>query len=328
MGWKSALDSLASAERKRQREEQKRRRELLRQEQQQQKLAEQEMAALEVELFQNELEQLTTVHKYCTPQLDWDSILNAPGPLHPVRENSYEQEATKALESYAPSAVERLTGRGKKRQEELSKAVTHAAARDETEYRDALDQFDRDKREWNAQKKLADRIVSGDVTAYGQALQLFGTLDELKDLGVTIELEKATPDYALVEVRLPDEQIVPRETKTQLKSGKLSVKEMPKSHFYGLYQDFACSVVMRVACEFLALLPIDAVYVTARTALLNTATGYFESTPIISAMIVRPTLERLNLDLIDPSDALANFKHVMNFKKTSGFNPVNELSPD
>ena len=38
------------------------------------------------------------------------------------------------------------------------------------------------------------------------------------------------------------------------------------------------------------------------------------------------TIEKLNLDMIDPSDSMRNFIHNMNFKKTSGFTAVERVS--
>lgn len=38
------------------------------------------------------------------------------------------------------------------------------------------------------------------------------------------------------------------------------------------------------------------------------------------------TIEKLNLDMIHPSDSMRNFIHNMNFKKTSGFSEVKRVS--
>ena len=47
---------------------------------------------------------------------------------------------------------------------------------------------------------------------------------------------------------------------------------------------------------------------------------------ILSVKIMPETIQRLNLDMIDPSDSMRNFVHNMNFKKTSGFNEVDRVS--
>lgn len=38
-------------------------------------------------------------------------------------------------------------------------------------------------------------------------------------------------------------------------------------------------------------------------------------------------MDQLNLEQIDPSDALAKFQHAMQFKKLSGFSRIEPLKP-
>ncbi len=59
------------------------------------------------------------------------------------------------------------------------------------------------------------------------------------------------------------EDIVPKQRKALLKSGKLSVKDMPVGKFNELYQDYVCSCVLGTARDVLALLPVDVVIVSA-----------------------------------------------------------------
>lgn len=124
------------------------------------------------------------------------------------------------------------------------------------------------------------------------------------------------------------EHVIPYEAKTLLKNGKLSVKPVPKGRFYEIYQDYVCCGVLRVAREFYALLPADMLIVTAMTDLLNTKTGHFEEQSILSAVIPRKTLDRLNFETLDPSDSMANFLHRMDFKKTKGFAAIEPITPD
>jgi hypothetical protein len=79
--------------------------------------------------------------------------------------------------------------------------------------------------------------------------------------------------------------------------------------------------------ELLAALPVRWVVVTAVDDLLNTQTGHMEASAILSVAIPRETMAKLNLDSVDPSDAIQNFLHRMNFKKTKGFLAVERISP-
>jgi hypothetical protein len=75
------------------------------------------------------------------------------------------------------------------------------------------------------------------------------------------------------------------------------------------------------------LLPVEAVVVHATSDLLNTSTGHLEEQPIVSAAIVKDTLGKVNLDALDPSDAMSNFVHNMDFRKTRGLMAVERLDP-
>lgn len=66
-------------------------------------------------------------------------------------------------------------------------------------------------------------------------------------------------------------------------------------------------------------------FVTAVSELLNPKTGHIEEQPILSVAIPRSTLDRLNFEMIDPSDSMENFVHNMNFSKTKGFSAVERI---
>jgi hypothetical protein len=123
------------------------------------------------------------------------------------------------------------------------------------------------------------------------------------------------------------EDVIPSDIKTLIKTGKVSTKKMPKSQFYELYQDYICSCALRVSREIFAVLPTAMVIVNANGELLNSKTGHMEECTLLSVAIPRETIEKLNIDAIDPSDSLSNFVHNMSFKKTSGFGAVEKLTP-
>lgn len=50
-----------------------------------------------------------------------------------------------------------------------------------------------------------------------------------------------------------------------------------------------------------------------------------EEQPVLSVAFSRSTIDTLNVEAIDPSDAMKNFVHNMTFKKTAGFSPVSAL---
>lgn len=66
MGWKGTLRSLAAAQRRAEREAKRRQRELERQRKQLEKMEELELAAYEVQTFENYVDLLQSVHKECS----------------------------------------------------------------------------------------------------------------------------------------------------------------------------------------------------------------------------------------------------------------------
>ena len=137
-----------------------------------------------------------------------------------------------------------------------------------------------------------------------------------------------SPECVTATLVVNDQEAIPSRSKSLLKTGRVSVKEMPKSRFYALYQDHVCSCMLRVGRELLALLPIEMVIVHVEAKLLNTRTGHMEDQCIVSAAMPRETMDSLNFDLLDPSDSLDNFVHRMRFLKTKGFMKVEPLAAD
>lgn len=110
--------------------------------------------------------------------------------------------------------------------------------------------------------------------------------------------------------------VVPKEQLSLTKTGKLSVKQMTKSKYFDIQQDYVCSCVFRISRDMFALLPLDTVYIHASDTIMDTTTGHLKKMTILSVKIDKRSLNKLNFDNIDCSDAMQNFVHHMKFKKT------------
>jgi len=326
MGWKGALRSLEADARRREREARRRQRELERQRAQLEKMQEMERAAYEVEVYENNLEVLLSAHKDCAQPWDWEELHSAPPPTKPEPSDKRQRAAQEELEGFKPGLTDKLLGRTDSKRKELRRAVTRARGADERAYKDALEAYERDYADWEATRELAGRILEGDPNAFADAIVQAGPFREIEGFGSSVRFH--ADDSAIVQATLcVNDQVIPKESKILLKSGKLSIKPMTKTKFYELYQDYVCGCVLRVARELFALLPTDMAIVTAESELLNTQTGHLEMQPILSVAIPRKTLETLNFEMLDPSDSLNNFMHRMKFMKTKGFQPVAALTP-
>ena len=177
-------------------------------------------------------------------------------------------------------------------------------------------------------KELAGKILDGDPESYLLVVGESHPFDDLLEYGSGFEVGTDSGEYLEVEFLVKADEVIPDESYSLLASGKLSVKPVPASTKLDLTHDYVCSTVLRVAEDAFALLPIKRVIIHATDERLNTATGHNEEVTILSASIEREKLESLNMQMVDPSDAMSNFTVNMNYKKTTGFAPVQRLEDE
>jgi len=329
MGWKGTLRSIQAAQRRAERDARRRQRELLWQQTELHKMSIFYQARFEVESYENLIEVLTSVHKDCGETWDWQAIAEAPAPTEPKAGSENERLARATLNAYEPSLRDKLFRRTELRRAELEADIADAQERDRREHKKEMADYEVLCQEWEMNRTIAKGILSGDGNAYVEAIRQVSPFSEIGELGSSVSFRIDDDDTSFIEatLRVNDHEALPRERKRLLKSGKLSVSEMPKTQFWALYQDYVCGAVLRVARELFALLPLDMVLVTATSEILNTQTGHLEEKPILSVAVPRETLDRFNFDLIDPSDSIGNFMHNMKFNRTRGFEPVAAISP-
>lgn len=286
-----------------------------------------EQAAYEVDVYENHLEVLLSMHKECGEAVRWDKLLSKLEPKAPQKSDRYEQMATQDVFDYRPNFWSRLFKLEARQRAALQLKVETGQAEDSNRYQAALAEWESTHSEWMQERDLAKRILDGDRQAKLDAIEAFEPFTEISLLGSAIQM--TVHEHGIFESRLSihGSDVIPTEIKSLLKSGKLSTKAMPIGRFNDLHQDYVCSCALRVGRELLAVLPDDLVIVTAMDNVLNGATGHMEELPILSVAFSRSTMDALNLDAIDPSDAMKNFVHSMSFKKIHGFAPVSVLDP-
>jgi hypothetical protein len=327
MGWKGTLRSISAASRTIERDARRRQRELERQRAQLEKMQELERAAYEVQVFENYIDVLLSIHKDCGQSWDWEAIYSSSPPTEPRRSKAREVAAQAQLGAFKPGVRDKLLRRAESKQEELVRAIEWAKEADEREYQEAVRAYDRDYADWESTGELAARLLAGEPAAFEETVVQTNPFSEISGLGLSIVFTAGDSSTAEVSLIVSDEDVIPRESKGLLKSGKLSVRTMTKTRFWELYQDYVCRCVLRVARELFALLPLEMVIVNAVGCVLNTQTGHMESQPILSVALPRATLEGLNFDRLDPSDSMFNFVHRVKFMKTKGFRGVKALTP-
>jgi hypothetical protein len=320
MGYKSFLRSVRAAGRHYERESIRHEREIQKMIDQQEKLQQLERDALAVKEYENYIKRMTTLHNDCGESYNWHTI-SKKNPKEPEKKSIHEDEAKIKLDSYNPNFLEKLFKLDIKKTAKLRNNIESAKGKDEKDYAADLAEY----REELELIQFSKRILAEDLGAYSEVVENIEPFKEISDIGSKVEVSFITSKKARGVVYVQDEKVIPKQTKSLLKSGKLTIKDTPISKYNEIYQDYVCSAVLRVGRELFAILPLEEVIVTAKGNVLNTATGRMEEVSLLSALLVLETINTLDFNNIDPSDSMRNFKHNMGFKKSQGMFPVVEL---
>ena len=325
MGWKGTVRSIGSAVRAAERESKRRHRELEKQEKAFAKMQELEQASYEVEVYENHIEFIQSLHKECSPRIDWEKVANSPKPVEPDHSMEEETRARSRMEKYTPTFFDKLFRKEESKRQTLENDLSSAQDVDKKSHDEKIKEWETDVADWEESLSLSKLLLSGDQSSKIKVIEELNPFSEISDLGSNLSFNIGTSSIVEAEVNIHSNDIVPSEIKSLLASGRLSVKKMPKGKFNEIFQDYVCSCVLRVANELFSILPDNLVVITAVDELLNSKTGHHEKLPILSVAISRTTFEKLNIHSIDPSDSMSNFVHNMSFKKTQGFSPVDRV---
>lgn len=317
MGWKGNLRSINSGLKQIAREAEK-----------QQKIALKSQiiqeAASSVDSWQNNIRELTSIHTDLAEAMDWSSIAKQPKPSEPSFQNTHSIQAQEKLNRFKPGFFDFLSGGSEKRRQKLIEKLSKAESQDQIDYENELTAYRQSLEEWERETDLAKRLLTGESSSIQEVISEFQSLSKIELIGSNIEF-LIGDNFVHAKPEVHTDEIVPTFRLKQLASGKLSETKMPIGQFNELYQDYVASVALKLAGDLFHILPLEEIYVTCQTDLLNSKTGHKELTPILSVQFVRETFRNLNLSRIDPSDSLANFNHVMSFKKTRGFTEITPL---
>lgn len=303
-------------------------REAKRQQKELERMQELERATYEVEVYENYIEVISSIHKECRENWNWDKIKSTKAPVEPQPLKTHEHDAQKAIDNFSPSFLDKkFKKRLEKKKDNFLKKLVEAKELDKTEYQKAYEEYKKKYEEWNTLNEMAGKICEGNIEAYPEVIKYVNPFEEISEYGSEITFQISENGFIVGTVKVREKDIIPTEVKSLLKSGNLSVKQMPKTRFYELHQDFVCGLAIRIAREIFALLPIEKMIVNATCNMLDTKTGHMEDMPILSVFFPKKTLESLNFENIDPSDSYENFVHRINFKKSQGFNLIETLNP-
>ena len=319
MGWRGTLRSITAAVRAAERESQRRHKQQLKEEM----IAD---AAAAVVDWEDYTKDLISIHTNLADAIDWRQIASSPKPKLPVLDRVHEERASKALDNFKPSILDRFRGGAEKRRQRYEAGIVEAIDLDRATYEAATRNYHSSCEEWENECSLAIRLFDGDPSAIKEVIGEFQSLTDDDRIGSAVEFS-ISDEFVHAMPKVHSDSIVPNFRRKQLASGRLSETKMPVGQFNELYQDYVSSVALKVAGDLFQILPLEEVYVTCMSMMLNTQTGHQELSPILSVQFVRSTMEQIDLTAVDPSDSMRNFRHVMNFKKRKGFAPIEALKP-
>lgn len=272
MGWKGVLRSMEAAARAAERDARRRQRELEREQRHYDKMEELEQAAHDVEVYENYLDRITSVHKEVRTDINWQSIFDDAQPDEPIQTHDAERRARNKFQTYRAGFFAKVFGSAEKKKRELEADIETAIKKDEESHRAATKEYLMDLAESKEQTDLARRILAKEPEAYANALKAFESFSEIEELGSHLEFRITDDGVVFCTVKVHSKDIIPEQSKSLLQSGRLSLKNMPKGKFFELYQDYVCGVVLRVANEIFAVLPVECIVATASDDVLDTGT--------------------------------------------------------
>jgi hypothetical protein len=319
MGWRGTLRSIEAANRRAAREAERR-----------WKAEEKAMITADahdaVTEWQDHLRDLVSLHVNPNDDIDWRMLRDAREPSPPMRRAKNEDAALSALDQFQPRFFDFLLGGSEKRRLALVDAVDKGRTLDEAEHKAGINLFNQEHADWQTDRDLATRLLSGDVSAERDVINTMTSWADEGLVGSRLEFRFSDGFFHAI-AHVHADEVVPKHRRKQLQSGKLSETKMPVGERNELYQDYVCSVALKVAGDIFSVLPRDEVYVTCAATMLDRTTGHMTDTPILSVQFVRPTFINLRLAAIDPSDSMSNFNHSMKFARTRGFAAIEPLKP-
>lgn len=270
----------------------------------------------EVKAYQEDIALITTLHHYEDyPQgISWEEIRGEAEPFKKGSPGPNTVEAMAVVEANRPGLFRRIFSKGAYK-EETSKILEEAKKMDEEYYK-----------AWENNRRLADRMIGEDKESYLEVLEDTKISEELGNYVKSMDFSYTDDDSLKVDLSLSIEDFIPEEYKTLTPTGKLSVKKYTKTDYYDIGNQFVSGLVLRTARNLFNLLPIEDVLINVLDVEKNPYSGADEEKRILAILIDRKTFEGLKLEKVNPFDAMTNFRLEVNFVKTRGFNPVEELS--
>lgn len=272
-------------------------------------------AADAADAYEDLLAMLTGAHRESFARMDWLTTAIAKPPEDPTATGFREQKAARALQAYTPGWFARTFGLAKGARRKLSEAVRIARQGDADDFAE---------RQRAAEQRREEITFAGAVTrlepqALLSALNQHVALSEAPIEGVNV---LASAERVVAVLNGLEVEDMPRQSTTLLQSGKASQKPLTATKIYELHRDSVCSAAIRVAAEFLRVLPIDEVEIIVEVDLLDSGSGHIAPRPVLYLRVTAQALEKVNLTLAEAAPLVECLGGQLNWSRKGGLGPV------
>ena len=269
----------------------------------------------EIEEYEDLIHLITTIHVVPVQSFDWALVYEESPPFSKDSTGPNEQSALEKLNTYKPSLLDKLFSRTEARKRILTEEIPAAKLVDQGLIND-----------WNRRTQLAKQVLSYEKQALINALRELTPFQNLLQLGSMVSAYATEESHILnVEFNVNEKAVIPYETKSLTKTGKVSTRKMGIGRRNELLYMYVTGGALEIAKESFAVLPIDSLFVHCIDTRLNLATGIKEENVLLSVLFTRDQLDEIQYEFIDPGEAIQSFLHHMKFLKTKGFQPVSRL---
>lgn len=149
---------------------------------------------------------------------------------------------------------------------------------------------------WRYYHEAASKVLSGDIDTYLKVIEDINPLSDLLRYGTGFEFGTDSP--------------LKMEVEFQINTDYISMSQNSSE-----YQDYVCSVAIRIARDMFALLPVQKVVVHATDGAKD----------ILSVCFDKKTFSKLKFNFIDTSNTVEKFECIMDFDENRGFSEIIRL---
>ncbi|SFN40234.1 DUF4236 domain-containing protein [Proteiniclasticum ruminis] len=268
----------------------------------------------EVRQFNEDLEYIVTLHHEADYPIDIGRNLSSGESklFEPGEDGPYVREAKRIIKENKPGFFKRIFS-GKQYRYDSEEILNHA----ETADKDLLSKWERNKR---ISSELLNMKEASPVEVL-KKIELEKDMEFIEDLDCSLDSDGRLN----VDITINPESVVPKEYITLTPTGKLSRREYSKTDYYSIVSQFVAALALRTGRNVFHLVSQEEILLHVHEMRMNSVSGLKSEELILSVLLDRETLYKINFEDIHPFEALIEFRHEVDFLKTKGFKEVSRL---